>query len=257
MSFNATVYKILIASPGDVEEEREAIPDIIMKWNNTNSETNNIVLLPVRWESHSAPLMGGRPQDVLNKQLVDSCDMVIGVFWTRLGSPTGFSESGTAEEIESFIESNKPAMLYFSSCKIDPSKIDPDQYRALKDFEGRMKKIGLVGGYKNITDFNEQLLRQITIHVNNMKSGIPSTPLSPHERKEQIASIKSIAKSSTIYMEDYRKNGNVKSFLVKGNTTSIKDDLKRLGGKWNSTLKSWVFPISKRMTITEYLKKIN
>ncbi|WP_271085671.1 hypothetical protein [Brevundimonas sp. NIBR11] len=103
MSFDAKVFKILIASPGDVDEERQAIPEVIARWNNANAEANGVVLLPVKWETHSAPLMGDRAQGVINDQVVNSCDMAIGVFWTRLGSPTGVSESGTAEEIEWFI----------------------------------------------------------------------------------------------------------------------------------------------------------
>lgn len=38
MSFEAKVYKILVASPGDVAEERQAIPEIISEWNNINAE---------------------------------------------------------------------------------------------------------------------------------------------------------------------------------------------------------------------------
>ena len=71
MSFEAKVYKILVASPGDVEEERTAIPQIISEWNNANAEANGVVLLPVKWETHSAPLMGQRPQGIINNQLID------------------------------------------------------------------------------------------------------------------------------------------------------------------------------------------
>ena len=143
MSFSATVFKVLIASPGDVLPEREAITEVIMQWNNINSETTNIVLLPVKWETYSAPMLGDRPQRIINNQVVSTCDMAIGVFWTRLGSPTGVSESGTAEEIEWFINHNKPVMVYFSSQAIEPSVLDIDQYKALKDFEKKMQKIGL------------------------------------------------------------------------------------------------------------------
>ena len=50
--FQASVYKVLVASPGDVDEERQAITEVISKWNDLNSETLNVVLLPVRWETH-------------------------------------------------------------------------------------------------------------------------------------------------------------------------------------------------------------
>lgn len=255
MAFDAKVYKVLVASPGDVDEERQAIPEVIARWNNVNSESIGVVLLPVKWETHSAPLMGGRAQGVINSQLVTTCDMAIGVFWTRLGSPTGVSESGTAEEIEWFIENEKPVMVYFSSRSIDPSKLDIDQYKALKEFEKRMQKIGLTGAYTNITDFKEQLLNQLSINVRLLMSGSPASKPSPTELKSKAASIKKIMKDGKVYMEDYEKDGKVKSFLVKGDTKSMKTALKEMGGSWNSTLGGWVFSKAKEVEVAEFLNR--
>ncbi len=57
---------------------------------------------------------GDRPQGIINNQVVRNCDMLIGAFWTRLGSPTGVEESGTVEEIKWFLKQQKPVMLYYS-----------------------------------------------------------------------------------------------------------------------------------------------
>lgn len=255
MSFEAKVFKILIASPGDVDEEREAIPEVISKWNNQNAETNKVVLLPVKWETHSAPLLGDRAQGVINNQIVTSCDMAIGVFWTRLGSPTGVSESGTAEEIEWFIQNQKPVMVYFSSRAIDPKALDIQQYSALKEFEKKMQKLGLTGSYTSITDFKEQLLSQISVNIKALLSGAPSTPPTPQEVKAKVASIKKILKEDKVYMEDYEKDGKVKSFVVKGDTKAIKEGLKDLGGRWNGSLGGWLFPKTKEVEVAAYLKK--
>jgi len=99
MPFPATVYQILIASPSDCVEERRAIPEVIYSWNACNSDAFRVVLLPVMWETHSWPELGDRAQSIINKQIVKNCDILIGAFWTRLGTPTGVSESGTVEEI--------------------------------------------------------------------------------------------------------------------------------------------------------------
>ena len=45
MSFDAKVYKVLIASPGDVPDERTAISEVISNWNNINSEQQKVVLI--------------------------------------------------------------------------------------------------------------------------------------------------------------------------------------------------------------------
>lgn len=255
MSFEAKVFKILIASPGDVEEERKAIPEIISDWNNVNSETSNVVLLPVKWETHSAPLLGDRPQGIINNQLVNSCDMAIGVFWTRLGSPTGVSESGTAEEIEWFVENKKPVMIYFSSRNINPTKLDLEQYKSLMEFQAKLRKIGLTGSYENIADFREQLLRQLTINVRKLLYNTTTETHIPISEKEKEKEIKKILKADNIYIEDYEKDGKVKSFLVKGDTTAIKDKLKEMGGRWNNTLKGWIFSKNKEIEIAEFIKK--
>jgi hypothetical protein len=254
MSFDAKVFKILIASPGDVDEEREAIPEVIARWNNTNAEANGVVLLPVKWETHSAPLLGDRAQSVINNQIVTSCDMAIGVFWTRLGSPTGVSESGTAEEIEWFIKNQKPVMVYFSSRNIDPKALDIDQYKALKEFEKKMQKLGLTGSYTSITDFKEQLLNQISINIKALLTGTPSPRPTEREVKEKAASLKKILKEDKIYMEDYEKDGKVRSFIVKGDTKAMKDKLKDLGGRWNGTLGGWIFPKTKEVEVAGFLK---
>lgn len=254
MPFEAKVFKILIASPGDVDEERQAIPEVIAAWNNLNAEAAHVVLLPVKWETHSAPLMGARPQGVINSQMLQTCDMAIGVFWTRLGSPTGASESGTAEEIEWFIQNNRPVMVYFSSRSIEPSKLDINQYKALKDFEHRMQKIGLTGSYSSVADLREKLLNQLSINVRDLVSGKVVAPRTPEAVRERVKTITAIAKAGQVYMEDYQKDGKVKSFLVKGDTKAMKDDLKHLGGKYNGTLGGWVFPKTREIEIAEFLK---
>ena len=79
--------------------------------------------------------MGDRPQALLNEQLVFDADILIGVFWTRLGMPTGREESGTVEEIREFLERGKPVLLYFSKRPIAPDRLDPEQFRKLTEFQ--------------------------------------------------------------------------------------------------------------------------
>ncbi|MCS5968452.1 hypothetical protein LNP26_14300 [Klebsiella variicola subsp. variicola] len=121
-------------------------------------------------------MMGSRPQEVINQQLVSTCDLLVGLFWTRIGTHTGVSESGTTEEIEYFIEQNKPVMLYFSSSPIDPEKIDLQQYQRLKDFKEKMRPLGLVEGYTNPQDFREKFAHQLNLHLEKIISGVSIVP---------------------------------------------------------------------------------
>src|SRR5688572_29161035 len=114
MPFQATAYRVLIASPSDVPDERKLANEIVHQWTAIHGASTQTVLLPVMWETHTAPEMGDRPQSIINRQIVDDSDALVGIFWTRIGTPTGVAESGSVEEIERFINSAKPAMLYFS-----------------------------------------------------------------------------------------------------------------------------------------------
>ena len=111
MSYISKVFNVMIASPGDAASERTIIRDVIYEWNAVHSESRNIVLMPIGWESHSSPEMGSSAQEITNKQVLDKCDFLVGVFWTRIGTATSEYASGTVEEIEKHISSGKPAML--------------------------------------------------------------------------------------------------------------------------------------------------
>ncbi len=60
-------------------------------------------------------------------------------------------------------------------------------------------------------------------------------------------------------IEDYSE----KSFVVLGETRPHKDNLKALGGKWNSRLrdgkKGWIYPMSRKSSVEEYIStgKVN
>lgn len=113
MSYNAKVFNVMIASPGDVASERAIIRDVIYEWNAVHSLTRNIVLLPIGWESHSSPEMGASAQTIINNQVLDKCDLLIGVFWTRIGTATSEYSSGTVEEIEKHINTGNQQCCIF------------------------------------------------------------------------------------------------------------------------------------------------
>lgn len=246
MTYSAQVHRILIASPGDVEKERNQISNTINDWNCVHSESHEKVLLPVRWETHAKP-GAGRAQELINEQLVKKCDILIGVFWTRLGSPTGEHASGTVEEIEEFLAAGKPVMLYFSGKDI-PSDVDLDQLKLLREFKTKMQSRCLFFEYKDLIELKEHINRHISLQLN----GEQPKKIEPVESSPARKIV-----SEEIYFEDYEKDGSIKSFLVKGSTQHIKGELKQLGGKWNGSLGGWIFPKKKedeiRLALREFL----
>jgi hypothetical protein len=161
MSYKATVLKVMIASPGDVEKERRIARDVILEWNSINSEDRSIVLMPVGWETHSSPSMNARAQEVINKQVLADCDLLIAILWTRIGTPTGKSISGTVDEINEHIQAGKPAMIYFSSAPAILDSVDSEQYSALEEFREDLKDRGLIERYESLSEFRAKLARQL------------------------------------------------------------------------------------------------
>ena len=118
MARQVTEYKVLIASPGDLGGFRETACETLAKWNQLHSSQTQVTLTAVMWESQSSAEMGARAQAIINDQLVDDADIVIGMFWTRLGTPTGEAESGTVEEIERLIKLGRRASLRRRPCRV-------------------------------------------------------------------------------------------------------------------------------------------
>ena len=47
MSYKVRAFKVFIASPSDVLQEREIVRSVISRWNSINSEREKIVLIPI------------------------------------------------------------------------------------------------------------------------------------------------------------------------------------------------------------------
>ena len=166
MSYDAKIFNVMIASPGDVAAERTIVRDVIYEWNAVNSNSKQIVLLPIGWESHASPEMGAHPQEIINSQILGKCDLIIGIFWTRIGTPTTEYKSGTVEEIEKHIANNKPAMLYFSSQPVAIETVDLEQIKKLSEFKESCRSRGLNESYDSHRDFKEKFYRHLQLKVN-------------------------------------------------------------------------------------------
>lgn len=260
MPYSATVFNILIASPSDVPDERQAIAESLHEWNSLHSESTGKVLLPVMWESHSAPSMGNRPQGIINEQVVRSCDMLIGAFWTRLGSPTGLEDSGTVEEIKWFLKQKKPVMLYYSDAPVQPSKIDKNQLDKLEEFKTAIRNQGIQEGYSSIEQLKTKLSRQLTIITRGISVGTAVAASVVREAKESTKREIPASQEPQVGHDETAQLSLVdytdKSFIVRGDTKSLKEELKALGGKWIRTREgyfAWNFSKKKLPAVSELI----
>lgn len=119
--------------------------------------------MPRMWETDTVPEINIRPQESINKQILHNSDIMIAMFWTKLGSPTGKDQSGTVEEINQFISSEKPVALYFSDKKYSPSTIDPMQLEALRAYQSSIRDNSYYNVFKSTSEIKELVLKYLNV----------------------------------------------------------------------------------------------
>jgi hypothetical protein len=197
MSYTAIVYRVFLASPSNLKDEREIIPEIIYKWNAANSARTNIVLLPVLWETSAIPEIGRDPQLIINEKLVTHCDLLIGAFWTRIGRATKRYDSATIEEIEEAIKAKIPVLLYFSTKEVHLTKPELEEYEKMLELIEHYRSIGIAFDYKSIDELKEHLYNHLPQYIDEL-------------RKRDSESLKnlSIEQKTIIVPSHEQNNGN-------------------------------------------------
>ena len=118
-------------------------------------------LLPVKWETHSRPASGVRPQSAINTQLVQSSISWSACSGRGLARLPALLIPGTVEEFDQFVANKRPALLDFSSRPIDPNKIDLKQHRKLRAFKATTYSSALTGSFASIDELRATLLRDL------------------------------------------------------------------------------------------------
>ncbi|WP_426064540.1 DUF4062 domain-containing protein [Flavobacterium sp. DSP2-3-1] len=189
-------YRIFLASPSDLSEERESINEVINELNLTYGNPNNIVLELLKWETNSAPAISNNElQSIINKD-IPTYDLFIGLLWMRFGTPTIEFGSGTEEEFniayKKFKENNNSLqiLLYFKNAS--PKTLDainPEQLGKIQNFKSSL-------GEKNVLywDFNsnEELSRFLRLHIPTRIENLKSKNNHPTIVKEILPIVETI-----------------------------------------------------------------
>lgn len=161
----AQVVSVMIGSPGDVSDIRKFVENEIYAWNRENLETTNVMLQPVMWEQDSTPRRGARGQEVINEDLTANSDILVAVFWSRLGSSTGKEASGTVEEMKEFARDGKEVLIYFNTAPL-PQRHDPEQWKLLQEFKNELRAPGgELAGLTHDFESQEELGRDLQRHL--------------------------------------------------------------------------------------------
>lgn len=169
-------YRCLLISPSDVHREREALSDLVTKWNAHVGQALGALVELVRWETHSAPDSSAPPQAALNSQVVDDSDFGIAVFWTRLGTATESAQSGSIEEVRRLVQRGARVLIYFSSAPVPQERLADDQFQQLQQFKAEVQQGALVGSYARLEELREQVQLHLTTTVAKLLEADRSQP---------------------------------------------------------------------------------
>lgn len=176
-------YKVFIASPDDVISERDIIEKEIYK-----ISIPNVRLKVIRWENDLPSTSGTKPQDLINNYLLDECDLLVGLFWTKFGKKTKNADSGTVEEIEKFILNRKPVILYFFDKPVNPLSINSEDIEKIKQFREKYKDNGI---YK-VLNSNEYLIdnihKDILYNIEELEKGVMTITNNNYANSKEIIS---------------------------------------------------------------------
>lgn len=171
--------RVFIASPGDVDEERDVVSLVVGELRRVFDDLLPFRLDAIRWETHAWPDIGEDAQELINRE-IGEFDILVGIMWRRFGTPTRRARSGTDEEFQRayryFKEYGRPrVMFYFRRSPFYTTDLkEVSQFSKVVQFRKELEKMGvLFWEYDRPIDFErsvrEHLIRQIL-------SVIPSEP---------------------------------------------------------------------------------
>jgi hypothetical protein len=159
---------LIVVSPGDVQSEREAMDAIVADLNRIINSQFGLGLRVLRWETDAYPafhLEG--PQGQVDEALqIDNCDIMVGIFWKRFGTPVRDASSGTEHELGRAYSAWKASggkrpqiMVYFKNKKyVCKDEAERQQWAQVEAYKKKISAEALWWGYKSRSEF-EQLVR--------------------------------------------------------------------------------------------------
>lgn len=171
MKQNVTLFRIMIASPGDVKKERQEVINAIHLWNANNSERESVILQPLTWEIDVSRGEAEDGQKLIDTQILQRSDLVVGIFWKKLGRKSSAAISYTVGELKDHINSGKQAVIFFKDPPKSKNKEELDSIRAVIYFKENLKaEFGvdsIYSEFRSLNDFNiyAKLEKDVSVHL--------------------------------------------------------------------------------------------
>ena len=195
-----TAYRIFIATPGGLRNEREAFRETVYEYNETDAIQRGVLFIPTGWEDTLAG--AGRPQGIINQDL-KHCDYFVLVVWDRWGTPPDVSgagkyTSGTEEEFhvaERCLADSDSPMLQMVVCfkAVRPAQLsDPgEQLGKVLQFKRELEtnKHHLFSTFDDLIRFQNLLRKHLAQWVRDHETGVSTKGRSENAGKGDAAKL--------------------------------------------------------------------
>jgi len=162
--------KVLFSHPSDALKYLPTVSFAFNKANETFGKLLSIHFDVYYWE-RDAYRSWGDAQLSINRDLVQSADIVVATFESRLGTPVHSYESGTDEEIRiSSNHGNKHIWVYFSEDGY--AVATTSEQERLKKYKEDIGKLCFYSNFCNEEELRESLFRQISLYVENFNAAL-------------------------------------------------------------------------------------
>jgi tetratricopeptide (TPR) repeat protein len=166
-----TVFRVFLATPAGLDDERRAFRDELNEFNEDEALEHRVMFQPVGWEA-TAPAVG-RPQALINQSL-RTCDYFVLALWDRWGSAPdtdGRYSSGSEEEyflaMACFRDPREPMSqiaVFFKDLSLDRWADPGPQLQKVLDFRNELEKTKslLFDKFSDAGDFQRKLRRLLS-----------------------------------------------------------------------------------------------
>jgi TPR repeat protein len=181
--------RVFLASPGDVQKERDCLPAIVTRLNKRASERTGKRLTLRRWEDVLIG-PGEKAQEVIDRQITDA-HITIVIFWKHLGQQTNKGEAATVGEFHRAVrhwrrDRRRHVLVYFKMTSLDPRSDDLEQALKVERFRREIASYTLYREFETTPEFRARVLKDLEQAMRDWAPRTANGPVSVKEARGDV-----------------------------------------------------------------------
>lgn len=221
---NKKIIKILVASPGDTNGERESCVRVFEELNQGIGEKYGFLIEKRMWEYNTRPSFGNYSQEIVSEQLGSDYHVFVGIMNNKFGTETKKAGSGTEEEFNNaydrIVKKEAVEIMFYFNDEL-PSRKSEINTSELDKIDAFKKKVSDLGTYhwtyNGVLDFERTFRRQLTdfllkseglIKKETTKSNVQFEVLRAKFKERLNKALKAFSSQPIIWLEPILSNTN-------------------------------------------------